>query len=104
MRRLFAPAAIAAVAISIMPVMAFADDSDTQDSVDLTPPASDTYFDLGIDVSNVGNSAAAVRSFILGLEPETQRAIMGACEHFMEAPATAQNIDTITFCQNAVSS
>ena len=104
MRRMFAPAALAAIVLSIAPALALADDADTDGSdynSPITAPDS-TVFDLGVDISGVPHTAAAVHSFISGLEPQSQSAVMDACEHYMVAPSSAQSIDTLGFCQTAV--
>jgi hypothetical protein len=105
MRLLFASAAFAAAAIAILPTFALADDTPPTDnglteSTDTSP--GNTTFDLGIDVSGVPHNPTAVRSFITGLAPVTQSAIMGACETFMANPDTVQSPETYAFCSNAV--
>ena len=106
MRRLFAPAAFAAVAFAVLPSLALADDIITNEDngLDSSVPTipNDTTFDLGIDVVGVPHTTVAVKNFLSGLEPDTQSAIMGACETFTEHPATAQSPETTAFCSNAV--
>jgi hypothetical protein len=105
MRRLFVPAAFAAVAFAVLPTFALADDTDnppTDNGLTAGAVSPGTTFDLGIDVTGVPHSAAAVRSFISGLESPTQSAVMGACENFMEHPSSAQSPETYAFCSNAV--
>jgi hypothetical protein len=108
MRRLFAPAALAAVMLAVLPAVAFADDEDNTVDADGIPlPIStdnpaDTTFDLGVDVSGVPHSAVAVKAFLSGLEPETQSAVMGACEHYMQYPNSIKSWDTYAFCASAV--
>jgi len=104
MRRLFAPAAFAAAAFAILPTFALADIVDDNNGVETSASSSptDTTFDLGIDVSGIPHDPAAVRSFIGGLAPAAQSAIMGACETFMEHPDSIQSPETYGFCSNAI--
>jgi hypothetical protein len=104
MRRLFAPAALAAVALALLPTLSFADDSDTpQPDNGLNPGIDDSAtFDLGIDISGVTRTPAAVHAFIGTLPAASQSAVMGACETFMEHPESIQAPDTYAFCSNAV--
>ena len=104
MRRLFAPAAFAAAAFAVLPSLALADIVDDNNGLDTSASisAGDTTFDLGIDVSGVPHDPTSVRSFINGLAPVTQSAIMGACETFMEHPDSIESPDTYAFCANAV--
>ena len=48
------------------------------------------------------HTAAAVKSFIGRLEPQTQSAVMGACETFMQDPTSVSSPDTLGFCASAV--
>jgi len=59
------------------------------------------WFDLGIDISWAGRTTASVQQYMASLPPETQRAIMNACEHYMLYPTSAQELDTIPFCSVA---
>src|SRR4051812_14179476 len=59
-------------------------------------------FDLGIDVGSVGRTTAAIQAYLVSLAPETQRAIMNGCEHYMLYPSSAQSHDTLPFCRVAV--
>ena len=59
-------------------------------------------FDLGIDVGSVGRTTAAIQAYLASLAPETQRAIMNGCEHYMLYPSSAQSLDTLPFCRVAV--
>jgi hypothetical protein len=106
MHRLFAPAALAAVMLAVLPAIAFADE-DTNDASGIPlgladPSAGTTIFDLGIDVSGVPHTATAVKQFIGTLQPETQSAVMGACEQFMQDPSDITSPDTYAFCSSAV--
>jgi hypothetical protein len=91
-------AAAAALALSLSAGATLADDADNDTPV-LAQPS--TVFDLGVDVSNVGGTPAAVQRFLSSLEPETQRVIMSTCDHYMEAPVTATEQNTLTFCSLA---
>jgi threonine dehydrogenase-like Zn-dependent dehydrogenase len=104
MRRLFAPAAFAAAAFAILPTFALADIVEDNNGVDTSASASptDTTFDLGIDVTGVPHDPLAVKSFISGLAPAAQSAVMGACESFMEHPDSIQSPETYAFCSNAI--
>ena len=64
-----------------------------------TQPAG--WFDLGIDITYAGRTAASVQQYLASLPTETQRAIMNACEHYMVYPTSAQELDTIPFCSVA---
>ncbi len=92
MRRMFAPAAVAAVALSFaLPTLAQAD-------------WGDDGFDLGISVKNVARTQAAVDQFLSGLKPDVQRAVMGGCQNYVAHPGGAHSPATVPFCQLAVSS
>jgi hypothetical protein len=106
MRRLFAPVVFLAAAFAVMPTLALADDivlnedNGIDGSIATTP--NDTTFDLGVDVTGVAHTPAAARGYLSSLAPQTQSAIMGACETFMAHPSTAQSPETYAFCSNAV--
>jgi hypothetical protein len=105
MRRLFAPAAFVAAAFALLPTFALADDIvDDNNGVETSQPSDpvDTTFDLGVDVSGIPHNPTAVRGFLSGLPAATQSAVMGACETFMEHPASIQSPETYAFCSNAV--
>jgi len=104
MRRLFAPAAIAAAVFAVMPTFALADIVDDNNGLETSEPANpgDTTFDLGIDVSGVAHDPTAVRAFLGSLPAATQSTIKGACETFMEHPDSIQSPATYGFCSNAV--
>jgi len=105
MRRLFAPAALAAaIAISILPAMAWAeDDLDTVETTDVgvgQPLDIDTIFDLGIDVTGVPKTPAAAKAFLLGLAPGSQSIIRTTCAHYVQNPEGVASRDTLEFCEN----
>ena len=106
MRRLFGPAALAAVMFAVLPAAAFADSTDygttPGDATGIASDNPDATLDLGIDVSGVPHTAAAVKAFIGQLEPETQSAVMGACETFMQDPTSVTSPETLGFCASAV--
>jgi hypothetical protein len=58
--------------------------------------------DLGVDVSGVLKSQGAVRVFLAGLDARIERAILNACEHYIEAPDAIIGPDTLTFCSFAI--
>ena len=65
-------------------------------------PRSGINFDLGIDVSGVPLNARAVDGYIASLEPETQAAVVGACQTYMQYPESAKALETLSFCRIAV--
>jgi hypothetical protein len=99
MRTLIRSAAFAAMAasLSLTAVPAFAVNYPNQ-------ARNGTTFDLGIDVSAVPRTAKAVDAYVASLAPETQAAIMGACENYVQNPEGVQDISTLGFCQIAVGS
>jgi hypothetical protein len=103
---LFARAAVAAIMFAVLPAVAFADDYGSVpgngDDTGIAQNNPDPTLDLGIDVSGVPHTAAAVKSFIGKLEPQTQSAVMGACETYMRDPSSASSPDTLGFCASAV--
>jgi hypothetical protein len=103
MRAYLASVALTAL-IALAPAVAFARDygTDPGDDTDIQATNSDNTLDLGVDVSGVPHTAAAVKAFIGQLEPATQSAVMGACETYMKDPASASSPDTLGFCASAV--
>jgi hypothetical protein len=92
MRRIFAPAAVAAVALSFaLPTVAFADHGDST-------------FDLGIGVEGVHRTQPAVDQFLSSLTPSVQKAVMGGCQTYVAHPSSATNPSTVPFCRLAMSS
>jgi hypothetical protein len=59
-------------------------------------------FDLGIDIGSAGRTNASIQEYLAALPPETQRAIMNGCEHYMLYPSSVQSPDTLPFCRVAV--
>jgi hypothetical protein len=105
MRRLFAPAALAAAAaISVLPALACAEEEGDVEAIDMIvegqPLSADTIFDLGIDVTGVPKTPAGVRAFLLGLAPNTKDILVTTCQHYMEYPEGVQSHDTKAFCSN----
>jgi hypothetical protein len=99
MRVLTSTAAIAALmaglATTAMPVSA----------ATRTPAAESgggTTFDLGLDVSGIVPTAQDVGTYMAGLDPSTQAAILGACNTFVQNPVDVRSIDTLPFCKVAV--
>jgi hypothetical protein len=43
-----------------------------------------------------------VKTFLGSLGADSEQILMKTCEHYMEAPVTAQSQDTLTFCAIAV--
>ncbi len=103
-RPLIAAALATAIAIAFIPALALAhDDPEVFEKTDIGvgPPLSiDTVFDLGVDVSNVPNTPAAAKAFLLGLPPASQSILVATCAHYLQAPARVRSRDTIEFCQN----
>jgi hypothetical protein len=105
MCRLFAPAALAAaIAISILPAMAWAeDDIEAIEATDVgvgQPLDIDTIFDLGVDVTGVLKTPAAAKAFLLGLAPGSQTIIQTTCAHYVQNPEGVASRDTLDFCEN----
>jgi hypothetical protein len=104
MRRLFAPAALAAAAaISVLPALAWAEEESDVEVVTVMegdPLDVDTVFDLGIDVTAVPKTPAAVRAFLLGLAPTTKDILVTTCGHYMDYPTAVLSRDTLEFCWN----
>jgi hypothetical protein len=93
MRRIFAPAAIAAVALPLaLPTASFADST-----------FSNPGFDLGVNVTGIHTPAAA-QNFLMSLSPTTQRAVMGGCRNYVANPANAMEASTLPFCEAALQS
>jgi len=104
MRKMLSLAAVAlAAGLSAGASVAFADDADTTNDNDFGFMTPNTVFDLGVDVSGLPRTAAAVHAYLGSLEPETRVAIVKACENFMAYPSSAQDRETIAFCAIAVS-
>jgi hypothetical protein len=105
MRRLFAPAALAAAAaISVLPALAWAAEESDVETIDVVVEGdrmdTDTIFDLGIDVTGVPKTPAAVRTFLLGVAPSTKDILVTTCAHYMDYPESVQSHDTLDFCSN----
>jgi hypothetical protein len=90
-----AVAALAVIALIAMlagsPARADSDDSEWIASID-----------LGVSVSGVTKTSDGVRTFLVGLGPKMERAIINACENYMETPGAIIGPDTLTFCTIAV--
>ena len=97
-------ASVLTALLALAPAAALAGDygDDPGDDTDIQAANPDATLDLGVDVSDVPHTAAAVKAFIGQMEPATQSAIMGACETYMKDPASASSPDTIGFCASAV--
>jgi hypothetical protein len=96
-------AAALALAIALPATVSLADDFDQDNnSVTVDSQPAGTVFDLGIDVSGIGRSPAAVQSYLGSLAPETRTIIVRSCDNYMAHPASAQAADTLAFCSVAV--
>ncbi len=90
MRRMFAPAAVAAVALSFaLPTLAFAE-------------PGDDGFDLGVAVGSVNHTEQGVAQFLSSLAPEARQMVIGGCENYTAHPADATSPYTVPFCTIAV--
>jgi len=90
MRRIFAPAAVAAVALSFaLPTIALAS-------------PGDDGFDLGVAVGGVTHTPQGVEQFLSTLNPTAQRMVIGGCRTYVAHPAEATNAYTVPFCQMAI--
>jgi hypothetical protein len=58
--------------------------------------------ELGIDITEAGNTHAEVQRFLASLEPETRRAVIDGCRHYLQEPVTARQDTTIPFCKLAL--
>ena len=58
--------------------------------------------ELGIDITDAGNTHAEVKRFLAGLEPDTRRAVLDGCRYYLEQPVMAQQATTIPFCKLAL--
>jgi hypothetical protein len=58
--------------------------------------------ELGIDITDAGNTHAEVQRFLATLEPETRRAVLDGCEHYLKEPVQARQPTTIPFCKLAL--
>ena len=88
MRAFISTAAVAAMAASL--------------ALTAVPAFAGTNFDLGVDVSGVAHTTRAVDSYLAAQAPETQAALRGACENYVQNPTSAQDIATLAFCRIAV--
>jgi hypothetical protein len=63
---------------------------------------SELRSELGIDITEAGNTHAEVQKFLAALEPETRRAVIEGCRHFLQEPVTAKQDTTVPFCKLAL--
>jgi hypothetical protein len=63
---------------------------------------SELRSELGIDITEAGNTHAEVQRFLSSLEPETRRAVLDGCEHYLREPVQARQATTIPFCKLAL--
>lgn len=63
---------------------------------------SELRSELGIDITDAGNTHAEVQKFLASLEPETRKAVLDGCRHYMQEPVTAHQDTTIPFCEKAL--
>ena len=63
---------------------------------------SELRSELGIDITDAGNTHAEVKKFLAGLEPETRKAVLEGCRHYLEEPVTAKQDTTVPFCKLAL--
>jgi|EndMetStandDraft_8_1072994.scaffolds.fasta_scaffold173410_2 hypothetical protein len=93
MRLTILAAALAVASLSSSFAPAFAAEAGT---------SSPIRSELGVDISDAGNTHAEVRRFLASLEPETRRAVIEGCRHFLKEPVTAEQSTTIPFCEKAL--
>jgi hypothetical protein len=58
--------------------------------------------ELGIDITDAGNTHAQVQRFLASLEPDARRAVLDGCRHFLAEPIQAHQSTTIPFCKLAL--
>ena len=63
---------------------------------------SELRSELGIDITEAGNTHAEVQRFLASLEPETRKAVIDGCRHYLQEPVTAKQDTTIPFCEKAL--
>jgi hypothetical protein len=63
---------------------------------------SELRSELGINITDAGNNHAEVQRFLAKLEPDTRRAVLEGCRHYMQHPVTAHQSTTIPFCEKAL--
>jgi len=90
MRRLILAAALAAASASFALAPAMANTNPNPAGVD----------DLGIDISSVTLTPAAVHGFLSSLAPEARRGVLAVCATFDRQPAGAGE-QTLAFCADA---
>jgi hypothetical protein len=96
-------AAVVALAVALPATVSLADDADQDNNtVTVDSQKADSVFDLGIDVTGVAHTSAAVRGYLGALAPVTRDSIVKACETYMAHPESAQAQDTLAFCSAAV--
>jgi hypothetical protein len=64
-------------------------------------PASARISELGIDLTLAGNTRAEVQKYLATLHPDTRKAVLDGCRHFLAEPVQAQ-AETINFCKLAL--
>ncbi len=90
MRRIFAPAAAAAVAFSLaLPAVSLAD------------TFSNPNFDLGVNVTGIDTPAAA-QTLLASLSPTARQAVVGGCRNYVANPADVTDPSTLPFCRVAL--
>jgi hypothetical protein len=63
--------------------------------------ATTTRTELGVDITDAGNTHAQVQKFLAALHPDTRRAVIEGCKHYLSEPADVQET-TISFCKLAL--
>jgi hypothetical protein len=58
--------------------------------------------DLGVNVTWAGQTRADVQRFLASLEPDTRRAVLEGCEHYLREPVQARQATTVPFCRLAL--
>jgi hypothetical protein len=58
--------------------------------------------ELGIDITDAGNTHAQVQRFLATLEPDTRRAVIDGCRTYLNEPVQARQSTTIPFCKLAL--
>jgi hypothetical protein len=99
--------AAAAVAIAMAAGVALADETTDADTINgaftLEGLVPDTTFDLGIDVSGIPRTPAAVHAYLTSLDAASRTTILRACQNYMTYPSSAQEQETVSFCAIAIS-
>jgi hypothetical protein len=93
MRLTILAAALAVASLSSALAPAFAAEAGT---------SSPIRSELGIDITDAGNTHAQVQRFLASLQPDARRAVLEGCRHYLQEPVTAEQSTTIPFCEKAL--